>query len=119
MAQLSRRRHISGKTFKNISLLLVGLTGVIAGTLLLANTGIEHPGEMAALRDWMFAGRYGWLLWRLMLYAALGWGVWKIRRAPGFKPEYQTPLLRMTVVSVAFILVCEYALFSGMEGVTK
>ncbi|CAH5975015.1 TPA: hypothetical protein R4Y95_003082 [Klebsiella variicola subsp. variicola] len=82
-------------------------------SLMVADTAMKHPGEAAAFRRWMQSTRYGWLLWRLALYALVAWGLWKIRHAPGFREEFRRPLLRISVVSVLFIALCEYAMFTG------
>lgn len=82
-------------------------------SLMVADTAMKHPGEAAAFRRWMQSTRDGWLIWRLALYALVAWGLWKIRHAPGFREEYRRPLLRISVVSVLFIALCEYAMFTG------
>jgi hypothetical protein len=79
----------------------------------MAHWGVNHPGESAALRDWVHSTRYGWLSWRLALYAVLAWGFWKIWHAPGCKPEYRQPLKRMAIACAVFSLACEYSLFGG------
>ncbi len=58
-------------------------------SLMVADTAMKHPGEAAAFRRWMQSTRYGWLLWRLALYALVAWGLWKIRHAPGFREEFR------------------------------
>jgi hypothetical protein len=82
-------------------------------SLMMADTAMKHPTEAAAFRSWMQSTRYGWLMWRLALYALVAWGLWKIRHAPGFREAYRRPLLRISVVSVLFIALCEYAMFTG------
>lgn len=82
-------------------------------SLMVADTAMKHPDEAATFRGWMQSTRYGWLVWRLALYALTGWGLWKIRHAPGFREEYRRPLLRISVVSLLFIALCEYAMFTG------
>lgn len=89
---------------------LLGLTALI---FLSAHLAITYPVEAAAVKAWMSGHRYGWLAWRLMLYIATGWGVWKIWHAPGFRPEYRQPLLRMLAASGALIVVCELVLLRG------
>lgn len=93
-------------------LTLIVMFGVMIVALVVADTAIRHPTESAALKDWFYASRYGWLAWRVAIYILLGWGIRKIRHAPGFREEYRKPLNRMTIVSLAFICICEYALFS-------
>ena len=82
-------------------------------SLMMADTAMKHPTEAAAFRSWMQSPRYGWLMWRLALYALVAWGLWKIRHAPGFREAYRRPRLRSSVVSVLFIAVFEYAMFTG------
>jgi hypothetical protein len=90
--------------------LFLAVTGVM---LLAAHLALRHPAEAAAVRAWMNAHRYGWFAWRLMLYVAIGWGGWKIWHAPGFRPEYRQPLLRMLTVSAVIVLICERVLLGG------
>ncbi|STE83623.1 Uncharacterised protein [Escherichia coli] len=54
-------------------LYLLLLAGITVLSLWLANTGIRHAEGFAALREWMYETRYGWLIWRLCVYCALGW----------------------------------------------
>lgn len=89
---------------------LLALTVVI---FLIAHLAITYPVEAATVKAWMTGHRYGWLVWRLMLYIATGWGVWKVWHAPGFRPEYRQPLLRMLAASGALILICELVLLRG------
>ncbi|VEW01675.1 conserved hypothetical protein [Escherichia coli] len=65
----------------------------------------------------MDAGSPFWLvnLASVHLYL-LGWGIWRIVHAPGFRAEYRQPLIRICCASVAFILVCEYALLKAQGG---
>lgn len=98
---------------KRIVSLTLAIAGIMVVALVLASAGMNHPTEMASLRHWMGAHRHAWLAWRLALYASLAFGLWKIWHAPGFKPVYRAPLLRITVVSTLFMLVCEYALLTG------
>lgn len=69
-------------------------------SLMVADTAMKHPTEAAAFRSWMQSTRYGWLIWRLALYALVAWGLLKIRHAPGLQESYRRPLLRISVVSV-------------------
>lgn len=90
------------------ALLLLLLAGLV-----IADRSIKNPAQAAAFRDWMEHARYGWLLWRLAVYGALGWGFVKIFRAPGFGPRYRQPLIRIAAVSVIFAVVCELVLLGG------
>nr|AFI56304.1 hypothetical protein [Erwinia amylovora] len=80
------------------ALLLLLLAGLV-----IADRSIKNPAQAAAFRDWMEHARYGWLLWRLAVYGALGWGFVKI-------PQ---PLIRIAAVSVIFAVVCELVLLGG------
>jgi uncharacterized membrane protein len=106
-------RHVA----KRLGVLLLSLIAVMAVGLWLADMGMAHPGAITRLHRWMDSTRYLWLTWRLTVYALLAWGVWKIWHAPGCRPEYKAPLLRIAVAGALFLLVCEYAL-SSAPGVT-
>ncbi|MEQ5055780.1 hypothetical protein ABN154_28950 [Klebsiella michiganensis] len=106
----------TGKGLKVGMLYLLVLALIMVLGFWLADTGIRHPESVASLKRWMHETRYGWLAWRLALYSAVGWGLWKIWHTPGFRPEYRRPLLRIAGASTLFFLVCEYSIFSGAGG---
>ncbi|NUU69136.1 hypothetical protein HQN64_24010 [Enterobacteriaceae bacterium BIT-l23] len=106
----------TGRGLKVGGLFLLALLMVLGGGLWLADLGMLHPEGVASFKNWMHETRYGWLAWRLVLYCAVGWGGWKIWHAPGFRPEYRRPALRMAGASILFVLVCEYSIFSGVGG---
>ncbi|WP_313685693.1 hypothetical protein [Pantoea sp.] len=101
------------KVLTRTGIFLACMALFMAVSLMVADTAMKHPGEAAAFRRWMQSTRYGWLLWRLALYALVAWGLWKIRHAPGFREEFRLPLMRISVVSVLFIALCEYAMLTG------
>lgn len=101
---------------KRLGVLLLSLVAVMAVGLWLADLGMAHPGAVARLHRWMDSTRYLWLTWRLTVYALLAGGLWKVWHAPGGRPEYIAPLLRIAVAGALFLLVCEYALFSSPGG---
>ncbi|MHC9060979.1 hypothetical protein [Pantoea sp. y20] len=86
---------------------------ILLAGLVVADKAVKNPVQAAAFREWMDHARYGWLLWRLAVYGALGWGFVKIFRAPGFGPQYRQPLIRIAAVSAIFGFVCELVLYSG------
>ena len=96
---------------KVMLLALAFSSGVMFIAFLIASIGLSYSDEFLALRHWMQRTSTGWLVWRLMLYSALGWGLWKIWHAPGCKPEYKASLKRMAIVSALFLLACEYAMY--------
>ncbi|MGL5384298.1 MAG: hypothetical protein ACRC2A_19750 [Enterobacterales bacterium] len=104
-----RLGHRAKRVLQMLGMLVIAMIVALG----MAHWGVNHPGESAALRDWMQNARYGWLSWRLALYAVLAWGFWKIWHAPGCKPEYRQPLKRMAIGCVFFALACEYSLFGG------
>ena len=107
------RGHRFGLRAKRVLQMLGMLVIAMIVALGMAHRGVNHPGESAALHDWVHSTRYGWLSWRLALYAALVWGFWKIWHAPGCKPAYRQPLKRMAIACAVFALACEYSLFGG------
>ncbi|AXF76912.1 hypothetical protein LU604_05300 [Erwinia tracheiphila] len=94
-------------------LFLAGMSLFMLVSLMVADAAIRHPTEATAFRSWMRSTWPSWLAWRLVLYTLTAWGIWKIRRAPGFCEAYRLPLLRISVASGLFIALCEYATFSG------
>ena len=80
---------------------------LLAVMLLIAHFALQYPVAASAVKDWMASHRLGWLVWRLMLYTATGWGVWKIWHAPGFRAEYRRPMIRMLIISSIVVLICE------------
>lgn len=98
---------------KRVLQLLGTMVAIMTIALVIAHWGINHPTDSAALRNWMQSTRYGWLVWRSALYAALAWGFWRIWHSPGCKPAYRGPLKRMAIACALFALICEYSLFGG------
>lgn len=100
--------------WRHAALMLLKLLGLLVIALLIADLAMKYPSDAQAFQAWMYASRYGWLVWRVMLYLAIAWLVCKISRAPGFKPEYRTALLRISVISLLFIITCESTLLTGI-----
>lgn len=104
------RRH----PFLQRTLLIAGtLLVLLLGAMVIADSAIKNSDQAAAFSKWMEQAKYGWLMWRLAVYGAMTWGFVKILRAPGFRPQYRQPLMRIAAVSVIFALVCELVLLSG------
>lgn len=62
--------------------------------------------------NWFNAYRFGWFVWRMAIYTFLGWSAWRIYKAKNLGEKNRNSLTRMVLVSLVFILLCEYALFS-------
>ena len=86
--------------------------GITVFFLWLANPGIRHAEGFAARENGVRRRCYGWLIWRLCVYCALGWWGWKIWHAPGFRPNTGHLFFCMATVSVLFVLLCEYSIFA-------
>ena len=108
-----RNKTTVRKVLTRAGIFLACMALLMVVSLMVADTAMKHPGEAAAFRSWMQSTRYGWLIWRLALYALVAGGLWKIRHAPGFREEYRRPLQRISVASVLFIALCEYAMLTG------
>ena len=108
-----RKKTTVRKVLTRAGIFLACMALFMVVSLMVADTAMKHPTEAAAFRSWMQSTRYGWLIWRLALYALVAWGLLKIRHAPGLQESYRRPLLRISVVSVLFIALCEYAMFTG------
>ncbi|EBB1739364.1 hypothetical protein CJO15_24380 [Salmonella enterica] len=75
----------------------------------LADLGIRYQFELVQLRLWMKETWLLWLLWRLMLYSAMGWGIWRCYHSPNASQALRQSLVRIAVVSVGFAAICEYS----------
>ncbi|CDH04844.1 putative exported protein [Xenorhabdus bovienii str. oregonense] len=93
-----------------------GIALAIAAVLLTGWAGMRYPEYLSAFRHGMENHQSLWLVWRLSLYALLGWGSRKIFQATQHKPAYRAPLIRMMTASLLFLLLCEYALSGSMGG---
>ncbi|MDC9597791.1 hypothetical protein [Xenorhabdus anantnagensis] len=80
--------------------------------------GLYQAENITRLHRWMTATGKFWLVWRLCLYAALGWGSRKIWQRVKHQAGHHATLIRMMVVSLLFILLGEYALSGHVEGTT-
>ncbi|EMP6396070.1 hypothetical protein RJ492_004509 [Pluralibacter gergoviae] len=110
---LPRRDGRFARGAKRVLQLLAMLIIVMVAAMGMAHWSVNHPYETAALRGWVYNTRYGWLFWRLVLYAVLTWGFWKIWHAQGVKPEHHQSLKRMAIACTVFALACEYSVFGG------
>nr|EGF2641711.1 hypothetical protein [Escherichia coli] len=109
-----RKKTTVRKVLSRAGIFLACMGMFMVVSLVMADTAMKYPTEAAAFRSWMQSTCYGWLMWRLALYALVAWNLWKIRDAPGFREEYRRPLLRISVVSMLVIALCEYAMFTGL-----
>ena len=78
-------------------------------SLALADLGFRYQSEIAQFRIWMKETWLLWLLWRLILYSVTGWGIWRCYHSPGSSQALRQSLLRIAVVSVGFVAICEYS----------
>lgn len=75
----------------------------------LADLGIRYQSVLVQSRIWMKETWLLWLLWRLMLYSAIGCGIWRCYHSPNASQALRNSLARITVISVGFIAICEYS----------
>ncbi|MJZ42538.1 hypothetical protein DS487_16875 [Salmonella enterica subsp. enterica] len=107
MTQRTRSRtSVLLKFTLTLVVMLVMLTCLALG---LADLGFRHQADVAQLRAWMKETWWWWFLWRLTLYSATGWGIWRCYRSPNIPPALRQSLLRIAVVSVGFFAICEYS----------
>lgn len=104
-----RLGHRAKRVLQMLGMLVIAMIVALG----MAHWGVNHPGESAALRDWVHSTRYGWLSWRLALYAVLAWGFLENLARAGLQTEYRQPLKRMAIACAVFALACEYSLFGG------
>ncbi|MDC9589571.1 hypothetical protein PSI23_09695 [Xenorhabdus sp. XENO-10] len=77
--------------------------------------GLNQAENITRLHRWVTAIGKFWLIWRLCLYAVLGWGCRKIWQRTKHQAEHRATLIRMMVASLLFILLGEYALSGNIE----
>ncbi|MBC8946568.1 hypothetical protein [Xenorhabdus indica] len=99
-----------------VLLLIIALMMVIS--LAIGWAGLHQAENITEMHHWVIETRGFWLVWRLCLYAVLGWNSWKIGQRTIYQPEYRTTLIRMMVVSLLFIVLGEYALSGTIEGMS-
>ncbi|MDC9589470.1 hypothetical protein PSI23_09140 [Xenorhabdus sp. XENO-10] len=97
-----------------VLLLIIALVMVIS--LAIGWTGLYQAEKLTEMHHWVTETGGFWLVWRLCLYAVLGWGSWKIGQRTTHQPTHRAALIRVMVVSLLFILLGEYALSGNIEG---
>ncbi|PHM23941.1 hypothetical protein [Xenorhabdus budapestensis] len=97
-----------------LSLLIVLVMGI---TLATGWVGLHQAEKFNRIHHWITETGGVWLVWRLCLYAGLGWGSWKIWQRTKHQRVHRAALMRMMVASLLFILLGEYALSGHIEGV--
>ncbi|WP_273571898.1 hypothetical protein [Xenorhabdus griffiniae] len=95
-------------------LLLIALVMVIS--LAAGWAGLHQAEKLTRMHHWVTETGGYWLVWRLGLYAVLGWGSWKIGQKITHQPAHRAVLIRMRVSSLLFILLGEYALSGNIGG---
>ncbi|MEX0447630.1 hypothetical protein [Xenorhabdus sp. SGI246] len=101
---------------KGVALSLV-IALVIIITVATGWVGLHQAEKLTEFHHWVTQTGGVWLVWRLGLYAILGWGGQKIWHRTKHLPEYRATLIRMMVASLLFILLGEYALSGHIEGI--
>ncbi|WFQ79970.1 hypothetical protein PXH59_01900 [Xenorhabdus sp. SF857] len=96
-----------------VRLLIIALVMVIS--LAIGWAGLHQAEKFTEMYHWVIETKGFWLVWRLCLYATLGWGGWKIWQVVKCRPEYRAPLMRIMVASLLLILLGEYALSGTIE----
>ncbi|PHM23584.1 hypothetical protein [Xenorhabdus budapestensis] len=102
---------------KGVALLLI-IALVMIITLATGWLGLQQAENLTQFQRWITETGQFWLIWRLCLYAVLGWGSRKIWQRTKHQKMYRATLIRMLVASLLFILLCEYAL-PGNSGETR
>ncbi|MDC9615790.1 hypothetical protein PSI19_18320 [Xenorhabdus khoisanae] len=96
-----------------LSLLIVLVMGI---TVAVGWVGLHQAEKLNRIHHWLTQTGGVWFVWRLCLYAVLGWGGKKTWQRVKHQPEYRAMLIRMMAASLLFILLGEYALPGLMEG---
>ncbi|MEQ1966511.1 hypothetical protein ABLA30_05545 [Xenorhabdus nematophila] len=94
--------------------LLIALAMVII-TIATGWVGLHQAENITGMYHWVTETGEAWLIWRVCLYAVLGWGSWKIWQRTIHQPAHRAALIRMMVASLLFILLGEYALSGAIE----
>ncbi|MBC8954855.1 hypothetical protein [Xenorhabdus sp. PB62.4] len=94
--------------------LIIALVMII--TVATGWVGLHQAENIIRMHHWVTeTGRF-WFVWRLGLYAVLGWSCRKIGQRVKHQTEHRVTLIRMRVSSLLFILLCEYALSGNIGG---
>ncbi|WP_340609781.1 hypothetical protein [Xenorhabdus bharatensis] len=104
--------------FRKGAVLLLAIAVMMVITVAAGWVGLHQAEKLHRIHDWVTETGGVWLIWRLGLYAVLGWGGQKTWQRVKHLPAYRAALMRMMVVSLLFILLGEYAL-SGNTGGTR
>ncbi|PHM22842.1 hypothetical protein [Xenorhabdus ehlersii] len=94
--------------------LIIALVMII--TVATGWVGLHQAEKLTEMHHWVTETGGFWLVWRLGLYAVLGWGSWKIGQKTTHQPAHRAVLIRMRVSSLLFILLGEYALSGNIGG---
>lgn len=103
LRRLARSRVISATVWAALIIAVAGMVNVI---------GIRRLGTVNAWAHWLRAHRAEFLLWRLCLYGATGWGWWWMRaRIRQREPGAHRRLLRVEIAALLTVLTLEGVTF--------
>lgn len=84
--------------------------------LVVAQLALTYYGEIGSLRQAFYRARWVWLIWRIVLYSALGYGLWTLYHHPKVNDIARRSLRRSVTAAVAFVVVSELSVWSGGAG---
>ncbi len=92
-----------------LAMICLATVALTAGLFLFAAVLFELDPSGQKVQGWLNASRYGLFVWRLALYAVLGWAWFSVVRPKVMKLSPGSSLRRVEWMSAGFILVLEFA----------
>lgn len=81
-----------------------------------AHLALTYYAEADSVRQAFYRARYWWLAWRVLLYSAVGYGLWRLYRHPETPTAARQRLKRTALAGGLFVLVSELTLWTGGTG---
>ncbi|MEY0162066.1 hypothetical protein AB7W12_09285 [Providencia rettgeri] len=109
---LSKKRRRLWLTLKFTGLFALSLGGL----LVIAQLALTYYGDASNVQQAFYRTRYGWLLWRTVLYCAIGFGLWTLYHQPKISDTARCSLRRSALAAAAFATVSELSVWFGGTG---
>lgn len=88
----------------------------VAVLLVVAQLALTYYGDADSVRQAFYRARWFWLTWRIVLYCAIGFGLWKLVHHPKISEPARRSLRRSALAASAFVAVSEWSVWAGGDG---